>query len=116
MNESGQKQRYRRFDFAIWALGFGYFVFYTPYSGLTKIITNGLLSGSRALSGFELLPLSVLATVVGIYGFIIVMGWWKYVGRRNLVGLSIPASERSTFLSGLCMVVIIATTTLTFSF
>lgn len=110
------KSTHRKFDLSIWALGFGYFVFYTPYSGLTKAVTAGLLPGSRPLTGFELLPLSVAATVIGIYGFITVMGWWKYASHRNVFGLSIPVPTRPTFLSGLCMATIIATTTLAFSF
>jgi protein-tyrosine-phosphatase len=111
------KQSHRKFDLSIWGLGLGYFIFYTPYSGLTKALTNGLLPGmSRPLSGFELLPPSVAATVIGIYAFISVKGWWKYAGRRNVFGLSIPSPDRWTFLSGLCMATIIATTTLAFSF
>lgn len=111
------RRSHRRFDLSIWVLGLGYFVFYTPYSGLTKAITNGLLPGmSMPLSGFELLPVSVAATVVGIYGFISINGWWKYAGRRNVFGVSLPSPSRWTFLSGLCMATIIATTTLAFSF
>ncbi len=115
--EAMRKRTGRKYDLSIWALGFGYFVFYTPYSGLTKGITNGLLPGmSRPLTGFELLPVSVLATVIGIYGFITVMGWWKYAGHRNVLGLSVPVPSRPTILSGFCMATIIATTTLAFSF
>ncbi|MFP5264470.1 MAG: hypothetical protein ACLGJB_21500 [Blastocatellia bacterium] len=111
------KRSHRKFDLSIWALGLGYFIFYTPYSGLTKALTNGLLPGmSRPLSGFEVLPLSVGATVLGIYAFISAQGWWKYAGRRNFFGLAVPSPNRWTFLSGLCMATIIATTTLAFSF
>lgn len=107
----------RKYSLSIWALGLGYFVFYTPYSGLTKALANGLLPGmARPLSGFEFLPLSVAATVVGIYGFITVMRWWKYVGRRKIFGVYAPFPTMQTFLSGLCMATIIATTTLAFSF
>ncbi|HEY7546013.1 MAG TPA: hypothetical protein VID27_14070, partial [Blastocatellia bacterium] len=110
------KTTQRKFDLSIWALGLGYFVFYTPYSGLTKAVTVGLLPGSRPLTGFELLPLSAAATVIGIYGFITAMGWWKYATHRSIFGLSIPVPTSATFLSGLCMAAIIATTTLAFSF
>jgi protein-tyrosine-phosphatase len=107
----------RRYDLSIWVLGLGYFIFYTPYSGLTKAITNGLLPGMpRPLSGFELLPLSVLATVLGVYGFITVMRWWKYAGHARVFGISLPVPSRPTIASGLCMATIIATTTLAFSF
>src|SRR5262245_15273556 len=106
----------RKFGLAIWALGFGYFVFYTPYSGLTRAITSGLLPKITAPSGFELLPISGGATVAGMLAFISVMGWWKYAGRHQVFGLSLPFPTVWTFLSGLCMATIIGTTTLAFSF
>jgi len=106
----------RKFGLAIWALGLGYFVFYTPYSGLTKALTSGLIPQIGSISGFELLPLSAVATVAGMLGFISVMGWWKYAGRRQVLALSLPFPTIWTFLSGLCMATIIGTTTLAFSF
>ncbi|MGH9764944.1 MAG: hypothetical protein ACREDR_35995, partial [Blastocatellia bacterium] len=107
----------RKFGYGIWALGFGYFVFYTPYSGLTKALSKGLLRGMTApVSGFEILPVSAAATVVGMLGFITAMRWWKYATRRSLFGLNIPVPRVPTFLSGIYMAVIIGTTTLAFSF
>jgi protein-tyrosine-phosphatase len=107
----------RKYSLSIWALGLGYFVFYTPYSGLTKALASGLLPGmARPLSGFEFLPLSVIATVAGIYSFITVMGWWGYAGHRKIFAFRVPFPSMQTFLSGLCMATIIATTTLAFSF
>ena len=43
-------------------------------------------------------------------------GWWRYAGRREFFGLSVPFPNRWTFLSGLCIATIIGTTTLAFSF
>lgn len=107
----------RKFSLGIWALGFGYFIFYTPYSALTKAISNGLLSADKKpVYGPEILPMSVLATVVTMFIIITVAGWWKYAGRREFFGLSIPFPNRWTFLSGLCIATIIGTTTLAFSF
>jgi protein-tyrosine-phosphatase len=107
----------REFSLSIWALGFGYFIFYTPYSALTKAITNGLLSADhKPIPGPVILPLSVLATVVTMFMIITVAGWWKHAGRRRFFGLNIPFPNRWTFLSGLCIAVIIGTTTLAFSF
>ena len=107
----------RRFSLGIWALGFGYFVFYTPYSALTKAVSNGLLSPTEKLvSGFELLPASVTATVLTMFAIITAARWWKYAGRREFFGVSIPFPNQWTFLSGLCIAVIIGTTTLAFSF
>lgn len=109
-------KRQRIYGLGIWSLGLGYFLFYTPYSGLIKAVTNGLLPGMRApASGAVLLPVSVMALVAGMFGFITVMDWWKYAGHREVFGFSIPVPRRLTFISGICMATIMATTTLVFS-
>jgi hypothetical protein len=107
----------RQFSLGIWTLGFGYFIFYTPYSALTKAITDGLLSAdAKPIPGPVILPVSVMATVVMMFAIITVARWWRYAGRREFFGLSVPFPNRSTFLSGLCIATIIGTTTLAFSF
>jgi hypothetical protein len=107
----------RQFTLGIWTLGFGYFIFYTPYSALTKAITDGLLSAdANPVPGLVILPVSVMATVVMMFAIITVAGWWRYAGRREFFGLSVPFPNRWTFLSGLCIATIIGTTTLAFSF
>jgi hypothetical protein len=107
----------RQFSLGIWTLGFGYFIFYTPYSALTKAISNGLLSAdAKPVSGPVILPVSVMATVVMMFAIITMARWWRYAGRRELFGLSVPFPNRWTFLSGLCIATIIGTTTLAFSF
>ena len=71
----------RKHSLGIWALGLGYYLFYAPYSGLTKALSNGLLPGlSKSIAGTVLLPVSVMATVAGMLGFITTMRWWKYAG------------------------------------
>ncbi len=63
-------------------------IFYTPYSGLTKALSNGLCTGTNGpVKGTVLLPISAIATVIGMFGFITVMGWWKYAGRREFFGV-----------------------------
>ena len=107
----------RRYSLEIWALGLGFYLFYTPYSGLTKALSNGLLPGVNGpVKGPVLLPLSAIATAIGMLGFITVMRWWKYAGRREIYGVQVPFPRRLTFLSGVCMATIMATTTLAFSF
>src|SRR5258705_9652438 len=49
-------------------------------------------------------------------GFITLAGWWKYAGRRDVLGINIPFPRRLTFLSGVCMATIMGTTTLAFTF
>jgi protein-tyrosine-phosphatase len=107
--------RKRTYGLGIWGLGLGYYLFYTPYSGLTKALSKGLLTGAP-VSGAVLLPASVMATVVCMLGFITAMNWWTYAGRREFFGVSIPFPRRETFLSAICMATIIGTTTLAFSF
>ena len=107
----------RKYSLEIWALGLGFYIFYTPYSGLTKALSNGLLPGlSGPVKGTVLLPLSAIATAFGMLGFITVKGWWKYAGRRKVLGVEIPFPRRLTFLSGVCMATIMGTTTLAFTF
>ena len=107
----------RRYSLLIWVLGLGYYLSYTPYSGLTKALSSGLLPGTNgAVKGAVLLPVSAIATVVGMFGFITAMGWWKYAGRREFFGVSIPFPRRLTFLSGVCLAAIMGTTTLAFTF
>jgi protein-tyrosine-phosphatase len=107
----------RRYNLEIWGLGLGFYLFYTPYSGLTKALSNGLLPGTQGpVKGTILLPVSAIATAVGMLGFITVMKWWKYAGRRDFFGVSIPCPRPLTFLSGVCMATIMGTTTLAFTF
>ena len=107
----------RRYNLEIWGLGLGFYLFYTPYSGLTKALSNGLLSGTHGpVRGTVLLPVSAIATSVGMLGFITAMRWWKYAGHREFFGVSIPFPRRLTFLSGVCMATIMGTTTLAFTF
>lgn len=105
----------RRYNLQIWALGFGFYFFYTPYSGLTKALSSGLLTNG-AVKGTVLLPLSAIGTVIGMFSFITVMGWWKYAGRREFFGVQVPFPRKLTFLSGVCMATIMGTTTLAFTF
>lgn len=107
----------RRYSLAIWALGLGYYISYTPYSGLTKALSNGLLPGAGGpVKGTVILPISAIATVIGMFSFITFKGWWKYAGRREFFGYQIPFPRLFTFLSGVCLATIMATTTLAFSF
>jgi len=102
----------------IWGLALGYFLFYVPYSALTKALSKGLLPGSDgAISGFEMLPTVVIGTFLMLLFLITIMGWWKYAGTRKLLGLNIPfATNKWTLLSGLATSFIIVTTTLAYSF
>jgi protein-tyrosine-phosphatase len=104
-------------DRPAWGLALGYFAFYIPYSALTKVLSQGLLSGTgRPVPGFVLLPATVVATTVGMLATITVAGGWSHLRRRRLAGLPVPLPRLSTSLSGLATAAIIATTTLNYTF
>ena len=106
----------RRYNLRIWGLALGYFSFYAPYSALIKIVTTGLWPGlSGSVSGFQLLPATVISTAVILPLIVSLMGWWKYASRRQFLGLAIPFPSRLVFLSGLGTAIIIGTTTLAYT-
>lgn len=104
-------------DWSIWGYAFGYFACYVPYSALAKGLSSGLFAGMpRGISGFELLPLTTLASLVGMFVFITAMRWWQFAGHKTVLGVSLPMPNVWTFLSGVCTAAIIATTTLAYTF
>ncbi|MEO7097582.1 MAG: hypothetical protein ABI175_30250, partial [Polyangiales bacterium] len=105
-----------RFEPSIWWLAFGYFACYWPYSALTKAITRGFIKTTHPVSGFELLPVTVFASLCGMLTFLTVMGWWKYATHRPILGKSLPMPTRYTAFSGVCTAVVIMTTTLAYTF
>ena len=63
----------------IWAFGLGYFVFYAPYSGLTKALTLGLIPGAPpGLTGLEIVPATILGTLAASVVLLTALGWWRY--------------------------------------
>jgi hypothetical protein len=107
----------RTFGLGIWWLALGYFVFYAPYAALTKIVSQGLLSGvDRPVSGVEMLPATGFATAVVTLLIITGLGWWSHLGRRKLLGVTVPWPMRRTLLAGLATAAIIDTTTLMYTF
>ncbi len=101
----------------IWWLAFGYFACYVPYAALTKAVTKGLLPGQAApVSGFEILPLSVAASLVGMIVFLHRPDWFRHARQVQVLGRSLPAPTRWTALSGACTAAIVITTTLAYTF
>lgn len=108
---------HRQFKLRIWWLALGYFAFYAPYSFLIKILTTQSWPGvTGTVSGFRILPAVVLSTAIVLPTIITVKGWWKNAHHREVFGLRIPCPSPLVFLSGFGTVLIIGTTTLTFTF
>lgn len=104
-------------DASIWLYALGYFACYAPYSATAKALSSGLVHDQvRPISGYEMLPLSVFVSVVGMVLTISALGWWKHATQLRVGPLSLPVPTRWTFLSGLCTAAIVATTTLAYTF
>jgi protein-tyrosine-phosphatase len=94
-------------------LAFGYFFWYTPYAGLTKALSSGLLPGmDKQVGGLVLLPAAAFGTLVGAPLFLAFTGWWKYIGFRK--GFRFPSN--TMIVAGFFMALVIATTTLNYTF
>lgn len=106
----------REHDPSIWFYAFGYFACYAPYSALTKAMSSGLVPSFGKVSGFALLPVSTIASLLGMMVFLTAMGWWKHASRATIFGASVPRPSARTFVSGLCSGAIIGTTTLSYTF
>lgn len=104
-------------NWAIWGFAFGYFAFYVPYSATAKALSKGLFDNmDHGVAGFSILPLSVLASVMMMIAFLLLTGWWRDATSTQMWGVSVPHPTRYTFASGVCTSLIIATTTLAYTF
>jgi protein-tyrosine-phosphatase len=98
-------------------LALGYFTFYIPYSALTKALSLGVLPGMNGpVSGFLILPATAIATTIVLLFFITVAGGWQCLEQRRVLGVMMPAVRARTMVSGVATAVIIATTTLNYTF
>jgi protein-tyrosine-phosphatase len=101
----------------IWAFAFGFLFFYTPYAGLAKAVTAGLVPGVPAgLVGLEILPAAILGTVLTWPLIITILGWWRYVDVRRFAGIPIPVTTPTIAISGIGLALIIGSTTVAFTF
>jgi ABC-type phosphate/phosphonate transport system substrate-binding protein len=99
---------------SIWWWAFGYLAAYVPYAALTKVVTGGLVdTGGTRLGGVELLPVTVVATVLTAIAFLVATGWWRAAVKP---GRRLPSPTPLTVISGVCASGIIATTTLAYTF
>lgn len=91
----------------VWAFAAGLVIFYTPYAGLAKAVTEGLVPGvPKGLVGLEILPAAILGTVLMVPLNLTILGWWKYASWPS------PAVA----LSGFGLALIIGTTTVLYTF
>jgi protein-tyrosine-phosphatase len=109
--------RARKAGFGMLGLGIGYFLWYTPYSGLAKAMSAGLLSVTNGpVGGLVLLPAAALGTLVAMPLTLTILRWWHYSRRRRVGRVSLPFPGRETAMSAFWMALIVASTTLNFTF
>jgi protein-tyrosine-phosphatase len=96
-------------------LGVGYFLWYTPYSGLAKAMSSGLLA-TGPVGGLVLLPAAALGTLFSMPVALTILRWWGHARRRKLLGLTIPFPGWETAMSAVWTSLIVGTTTLNFTF
>ncbi|MDO8643561.1 MAG: hypothetical protein Q7S00_01160 [bacterium] len=113
-----KSSHFRFTSLGIFALCFGYFLFYIPFSMMTKMITRGLFDGMNGvgIEGFELQPMVIVISTVCMLTFITAAGWWKYMTHSSVLGISLPRPQWFTFISGICMGGQIITTVLAYTF
>lgn len=98
-------------------LGIGYFISYTPYTGLARGVSEGLLPGiDDPVKGLQILPPSALGLLFSMVVFLIVSKWWRLARSREIAGVRVPFPGRETAASACFMAVIVGTTTLNFTF
>jgi protein-tyrosine-phosphatase len=98
-------------------LAAGYFFWYTPYAGLTKALSSGLLPGvDNQVGGLVLLPAAALGTLAGAPLFLAATGWWRYIGHRAVLGRHRRLPHSTMIAAGFFMSLVIATTTLNYTF
>lgn len=98
----------------LFALAFGYFGCYVPYSAITKALTSVHIAGDATVTGLMLLPVMTAASTLAMVATITGLGWWRYA--RGLDGKGWPRPNRWTLLSGLATAMILVTTTLAYTF
>jgi protein-tyrosine-phosphatase len=102
---------------AVWLFALGFLVFYTPYAALSKAVTAGLVPGvPKGLVGLEILPAAILGTVLMVPLIITLAGWWRYARFRRFLGIPVPVTTPAVALSGFGLALIIASTTVAFTF
>jgi hypothetical protein len=107
----------RKLTLGMFALGVGYFLWYTPYSALAKGISSGMLPGmDHPIGGLVLLPAHAIGQLLVMPLFVFWSGWWRYSGRRRFGTRDILFPARHTAESAFWMAIIVGTTTLNFTF
>lgn len=93
-----------------------YFIAYTPYAVLTKLMTSpkaGVVG--HPLTGLETLPIALTFSGVLILAFVWWSGWWRHATRIRALG-GFPGASKSTVLAGIGATMLLVTVPLSYTF
>ena len=101
----------------IWVYALGLVAFYTPYAALSKAVTAGIVPGvPLGLVGLEILPASIIGTVLTVPLIITLAGWWPHARIGRIAGIPLPVTTPEIALSGVGLALIIGSTTVAYTF
>ena len=113
----GRHRRFRDTGSLVWFFALGYFAFYIPYAALVRAMTQGYLTaGQEPVSGFDILPATLLGTIITMPLLIAAFGGFHFTSARRVRGRNIPLPRLDTLISGTAFAIIIATTTMAYTF
>lgn len=96
---------------------FLYFLAYLPNVIITKLLSSQVHPGlGRPLSGLEILPASLIISMVLTYLFIWFSGWHRDAHGRMIGRIRVPVPTRYTLLSGVGTALVLFTVPLSFTF
>jgi protein-tyrosine-phosphatase len=111
----GRYRTFRNAGLDLWLFALGYFVAYIPYVTLARAMTQGYL-GRQPVSGFDILPVTMLGTTLTIPPLVALIGGFHFANVRRIACFDIPFPKLDTVISGIAFAVIIATTTMAYTF
>ena len=91
-------------DRRVWGYALGYFVAYTPYAALIKLMM------ARGVSGLELLPGVLYGTAGASIVLVTLLGWWKYLRPATI------EHPLALLVSGAGTAAFVAATTIAYTF
>jgi protein-tyrosine-phosphatase len=80
-------------------------------------MTQGYLTiGGQPVSGFDILPATILGTIITMPLLIAGLGGFHFSSARRILGRDVPFPKLDTLISGIAFAIIIATTTMAYTF
>jgi hypothetical protein len=108
-------RNFRNVSLYVWLFALGYFISYIPYVALARAMTQGYLN-QKPDSGFVILPATLLGTIITMPLLIVLLGGFRFSNAQRILGRDVPVPRLDTFVSGTAFAIIIATTTMAYTF